>query len=577
MFCENCGHKINDGDVFCEQCGHKIVNPSEFPPEDSLQEETTPSEEPFEEPSEEVAVDETEEIPEENLRDSYVASDGVFNAYDETSTDNNVDDLQSQEAQQFDEEFDNVVSDVSNSESNDSNIYSEKAVSSGGNGNVKTLHINKKALISVCVAVAVLAIGLLGGLKIYNSTPIVVNMSDYVGSEIFTDEDYETYWENQGQDDYSEGDGEYSYDESDEGLNFSTNSIGAGLSVGGYNGFAFVSGTASDVVDWDRVIEDVNNQLQKKKKVNGRKLNFYDFVTSYDNFSFSIDKTDDISNGDTISVSMNQYSYEIGGITVDFEGYTYDYEIEGLKEVKVFDPFDYAHVLRYNPVNGEASIKPRVDTEINEKIESAPEFSVVYYDDQTISVMKDNAIIAKINFYFDDDTASRSDFHNGETVTMYYSIDNDDLTDDYNLYIAKDTREFTIDNLGEYATMSTKFTKDQLSDFKKYAVKELKSYLNDDEADTLKYAKTYLVDLKDKDSSGRRNSLCVIYSYKYTWFDEVKTEYAVVGFDNIIIRADGSIIFSPEDYYSYKYSGYNEVDEYVNLNYADDYNITAVG
>ena len=38
---------------------------------------------------------------------------------------------------------------------------------------------------------------------------------------------------------------------------------------------------------------------------------------------------------------------------------------------------------------------------------------------------KDDYIIAKIEFYFDDDTNSYHNYKNGETVTMYCSCSND--------------------------------------------------------------------------------------------------------------------------------------------------------
>lgn len=25
MFCENCGNKMNEGDLFCSECGHKVL------------------------------------------------------------------------------------------------------------------------------------------------------------------------------------------------------------------------------------------------------------------------------------------------------------------------------------------------------------------------------------------------------------------------------------------------------------------------------------------------------------------------------------------------------------------------
>ena len=84
-------------------------------------------------------------------------------------------------------------------------------------------------------------------------------------------------------------------------------------------------------------------------------------------------------------------------------------------------------------------------------------FKVKYYSEDTIAIEKDDYIIAKIEFYFDDDTNSYHNYKNGETVTMYCSCSNYDLTDEYDIYIGVSQKEYTFSNLGEYVTFVKAF------------------------------------------------------------------------------------------------------------------------
>lgn len=547
MYCEKCGHKMNDADVFCEKCGHKVgekidastksEKEAEYKPQ--LLNETQDKEfDPYAVTGQEISNDRTDSV---NKKNNIVeGSDNVSN---------------------------NIASQTAESSQN---------FSVDNSNNVKTIRINKKALIAVCVALAVLIVGTFTGFKIYNSVPINIDMSDYISDDIITDDESAQYWADKeasyGEDaDYSLG------DYNSEG--YSTYEVGAGLNVTGYNGYALTDEYyLRTIVDWDSLVSDVNAQLQKKKKVKGNKLTFYDFVYDSERFDFSVDKNENIKNGDKINVTVGSYSYEIDGITVNFNGCTHTYNVDGLKVVKAFDPFDYVKMMIYNPVNGAASIKVNVKSGLKEKIASAPEFVVAYYDDSTISIQKNNSIIAKISFYFSEDDESRNDFQNGEKATMYYEIDTSTLTDDYGLYIGRESKDFDIHDLGEYASMTTKFSKDQIKNFRKAAVKTLKSYMNEDDFKTLEFTQAYLADLKDKSSSSDHyNSLCLVFSYSYSWFDDVEIAYAVVRFDNIIVDPDGSIPFTPAEYYVSENTGYDNQDDYVNSYFGEDYNLITVG
>lgn len=547
MICKNCGHEMNDNDIFCENCGHKY----------------------------EREVDESKnsksELNSETVNEN---NDDVFDPYDNLHSLNNEEEKNTLESEETDDiqTIENVDVKKTGSQfySSDSGDVSVVTNEISENSSIKTIKINKKALTAICVTLAILIGGTFGGVKIYNSVPIKIDMSNYISSRIITDSDFE-----------ENGDYDYDYDEEF----FSTNPVGAGLIVSGYNEYADIVSPFPSIIDWDSLVSDVDAKLQKKKKVNGRKLNFYDFIDVNENpFEYSISSNDideselqNVENGDELSITIHGFSATSNGISIEFLSATKDYSIEGLKVVKAFDPFQYVNMVIWNPVNGKAGIEAKVESRLHEKIESAPEFVVSYYDDKTISVSKDDSTIAKISFYFSEYDSSRSDYKNGDSVYMYYDIDNLSLTEDYDLYIVREEKECVIDNLGEYATMSTKFTKEQLKKFKKYAISQLKDDLDEDEYNTLNYETAYFVDLKDKNSSSNiYNSLCLVYSFEYQWFDETEVKYAVVKFNNIIIDHDKSIPFEPDIYYSSIYGNYSEKDYYVNSYISDDYNVTEI-
>ncbi|MGN1123302.1 MAG: hypothetical protein ACI4RR_03090, partial [Eubacterium sp.] len=239
------------------------------------------------------------------------------------------------------------------------------------------------------------------------------------------------------------------------------------------------------------------------------------------------------------------------------------------------DPFEYVKFIRYN-ANGYASAGCRVDENLNENIDGLDGFKVTYYNDETIAIEKDDYIIAKIEFYFDDSTESYHNYKNGETVTMYCSCSNFDLADEYNIYIGTYQKDYTFSNLGEYITKSTTISQDELSRFIDYSNGVISENYGDyDYYSNFKLNSAYIADLKDKtESSYFHNNLCLIYSYTYedSWSDKKETEYLYVMYENLIISDSGEIEFTPEDYYDGINKGYDSASEILSYKFDSDYN-----
>ena len=157
MICKNCGHEMNDNDIFCENCGHKY----------------------------EREVDESKnsksELNSETVNEN---NDDVFDPYDNLHSLNNEKEKNTLESEETDDiqTIENVDVKKTGSQfySSDSGDVSVVTNEISENSSIKTIKINKKALTAICVTLAILIGGTFGGVKIYNSVPIKIDMSNYI-------------------------------------------------------------------------------------------------------------------------------------------------------------------------------------------------------------------------------------------------------------------------------------------------------------------------------------------------------------------------------------------------------------
>lgn len=403
-----------------------------------------------------------------------------------------------------------------------------------------------------------------------SNEPIKINLNDYISNNICTDQNIQTDI------DYDD-----EYDQRSEvEIYYSNYTEGPGLRIYGYNQYASLeTSDLKNIIDWDSLQRDIDEQLSHKRKYEKKYLDFYDFF-DIDSFDFSVDNGDNISNGDSVCVTVDtKENYMFNNVTIELSSCSYTYEIDGLKTVKAFDPFDYVTFIRYN-ANGYASAGCRVNEDLNENIEGLDGFKVKYYSEDTIAIEKDDYIIAKIEFYFDDDTNSYHNYKNGETVTMYCSCSNYNLTDEYDIYIGVSQKEYTFSNLGEYVTKSSTISKEELSKFTDYAKSLInKEYDDYDYYSDFKLNSAYITDLKDRtEDTSYHNNLCLIYSYTYenSWNDEKETKYLYVMFNDLIISSSGKIEFTPEDYYDRINNDYDSVDEILSYCFGDSYNVVKI-
>lgn len=513
--CEKCGYFYDDSEYSqCPQCGDRNN---------------------FEKPSTKQAIDISEfnntESTEKNVSAENNSSFKYIPSSEGTST-NNPTDAASEKRKK---------------------IKAHKTNSNSNNlGNHKMIAVITAGIIFIFLAVSAIVVT-------KSNKTIKINLTEYINSNVYYAENYNST----SYDVYNKSESYYS--------NYDSN---ASLYIYGYNDYGYLNKyDLKNTINWVALQNDINKQLSHKKKHNKRYLTFNDFF-DINSFEFSADKVDQISNGDTIYVTVRtKGSYTFNKITIKIANCTYSYNITGLKTVQSFNPFNYVTFVGHN-ANGYASASCKVNENLNEDIEGLDGFKATYYDTTTIAIEKDDYIIAKIHYYFDSDTNSHSNYKNGDTVTMYCSCSNDDLTEDYNIYIGTYQKDYTFKDLGEYATKSSVISQEDLNKFISYANEKINKGSNGSSYTDFKFNSAYMADLRDQSKNSLyHNSLCLIYSYSYElWNGDKKTKYLYVRFNNLIVSDTGTIEFDPENYFNSMYYGYDSVDDVLSNKFGSDYN-----
>lgn len=416
---------------------------------------------------------------------------------------------------------------------------------------------HKKALIISLVVMLVLSIAAIVTTTILHNRPITLNVTPEISSDLITDADIKTYYESNG---YSEDN--YVVELSP----FENQDYGTGLIVNGYNKFGYINeSNLFNIVDWDDLIDDVNEQLSSRKKVNGNHLNFHDL---YSKNSIKIELSEEsqklnksIKNGDVIEVVYEfvNRSSEIGCETVTG---TVSYTVEGLIDVDVFDPFSCVKFVQQG-VNSKGSASLQIPEKLDVVVSKKNGIKAVYYDQWTIALKKADTVIGKISFFIED-AESMGKYSNGDSVTAFCSHD-DELLDEYQIYISSNSKSYKFTSLGNYVNGSTSLKQDDINMFKKAADKRMNDYFDGMDAYSgIKLKSLYIIDSDEKQSYNNLLYFVYSYNYKYTSFfaDDVKNEirYACVSFEDLVVDTKGKVVGAVESYESNMDTGFKSTE-----------------
>ncbi|MBQ7582871.1 MAG: YARHG domain-containing protein [Lachnospiraceae bacterium] len=541
-YCESCNRKLNDDDLFCDLCGSRAVDIPEFSDAPS---ETDPNYfDPYENTQDTVTIDRPYGQDADGGQDaSSPWNPSGFDSGDETP--------RYTPPKQAESHKITIGFDV------------QKA---------------KKPLIIVGILIVLMILGLIVFRVVsdkINKAPIKLSLSEYFSNTILTDADRKETDEG----DYMDGgyDDSYYYDGYYDG---SKNSVfvngiyGPGLYVDGYNDYASVdSALLYNTIDWEKIVNDVNEALARKKTERSTPLKFEDFFDE-NAFSFSIDSFEDLSNEQVVTVSVNpsKDSFLTDTVTIEVSGGEHAYKIKGLETVTALDPFDYVQLATYGP-NGNATAGCMVDSNLSKEINGLDGFRAVYASDHAISIEKDGYIVNKISFGINN---SGERLRNGDTVSMYCSSEVSTFEEEYKVYIARYFKEYTVSGLGEYLTMADRLSGKDVSAFVICAKDKIKENFISDRTSNFHFVGVYFADIKDKTNLPSRgvNKLYVVYSYDYNdWWSGQSRKYVYVRFNDII--SDGKLFKTAENYYDDYNGGYSDFEEMTSYFEDDGRNIVS--
>ena len=432
-----------------------------------------------------------------------------------------------------------------------------------------SVNIDKKkaAKIGVIAGAAVLLIAVIAiviaiSANAKKKQPVKVDLNNYVSESVLA---------------YESSDEEEYVDNDEPDVMYTNSDGGAGLIVNGYNNYANIYyDNLSNVIDWAKFDVEFAEELNKKKDYKGYT---YMSLLNMDEFEFAVDKTENLKNGDTVTVTVNtkQEVYEIGEyLKIEIKPVSFKYTVSGLKDVNAFDPFKYVSVYTSGG-NGDISVSWQVPEGLNEELD-VKGFSV-QDNDGYLALLKDGYIIANVDFYWSSES-NTSGLKNGDIVTLQCSCDESEkLVSENNIYIVNYSKQYKIDKVGEYINKDFAMSAEDLEKFKSSAKAKIDDYANgSDYYDNIKFVEARIYDLKDKtnSSSSFKNAVVLLYSYQYTdWYDDKVTSYLYVEYENVV-GADGKVEYSPDTYESSVNSLYDDEtldDEFS----ASEYNNSKIG
>lgn len=347
-----------------------------------------------------------------------------------------------------------------------------------------------------------------------------------------------------------------------------------GLVVSGYDGSGYLlDDIGKYTVDWITLKDDLISNLAKKKvSISVEELNA---VFGINDFTATVSKDDSISNGDyvTVTVSPRESVYYCQGKQIVFVQGQKSFLISGLDKGSDIDLFDYVKWTKNGP-NGQGKISCKIsDSFESTSVEGHSELTVEKFSNDTISIIDNGYIVAKVRFYVDEEESAHGYFSNGDTFDIVCYVEGADVLESkYGLVLRNISKTYTVTGLGEYITKDYEISADDLQFFVDKTKEMCEEWRESASINTLNisFEGSYLGDIKDKQYQGNEppNKLCVVYKCIYTnWiYPSGKTYYYCAIYGNLCAN----------DYGLYSYSivrenSYQSLEEVLHYTYEDPY------
>lgn len=260
----------------------------------------------------------------------------------------------------------------------------------------------------------------------------------------------------------------------------------------------------------------------------GKALEAYSaYLDIKDSLKLKTNKTEDLSNGDKIKVTI-KYDNEVAGkYGIKFKGDTYEMTVSGLEELRKVDPFDGLTVS----FDGKSpSVRVNFD-----------------YDGK-------EDFINSYDFRADTDDEVRL----GDKITVTCDISDYTLKEE-GVQLTSTTKEYTVENVDAYFETLADVESEALEDLKKETEDVITSYFAEQKdhikQDGLTYEGCYLLTSKDGDAWYGYNKAYVIYSANVSSKEkgsdkkfETTKVYFPVKFKEVIKAQDGKITWERYSY-----------------------------
>lgn len=292
------------------------------------------------------------------------------------------------------------------------------------------------------------------------------------------------------------------------------------VNCSGYDGY----GTAEAALDIPKFYGLIA-ELKGEKDVDEDDLedlieDFYDMADCMDEIKLKLDKKENVSNGDKLTIKISYDNEEAKEVGLKFTGEEVTLEAEDLEPIKKINPFDDIEITYYG-------IAP------DGYMEYTYNGDTTYYDYYSFSVDK------------------RYDLSNGDKITFSLDI-KDEQTIPHGYILTEKEHVFEVAGLESYVTSYSELSADFLATAKSEAEDTIVAYAANYYMDTVSLGELtyagYIFNSKKPDSNswGNTNELYIIYSGKLSDAENKFTPYTVyypVRYSNLLSK-NGEISYS---------------------------------
>lgn len=346
-----------------------------------------------------------------------------------------------------------------------------------------------------------------------------------------------------------------SSDSSKEGMTIDLNKY-MSVEVTGYSSVA----TAEISFDYDAFEMDYKDKIKvKNNKGNDEEINIelnmgekpIDVFMGYC-ILFEADKTEELSNGDVVTVTWNcddESAENYFGCSLKYSDV--EHKVEGLEEVATFNPFDDASV---------------------EFTGAAP------YGGVNVTANTDKKEMQYIEFTVENSY----DLSNGDKVVVTANIENmDGFIEEFKMVPSPVTKEFTVEGLPTYAKTISDISEDALNEIKGKAEEIYKTTWNKIEGNmdglkNLTYVGNYFLNKKVENGGLNANQIYMLYKVEAEFEGKAYPHYMYIKFVDVGVTEDGKCAvdfgnyeevlnrWHPTDDIFFYYFGYGSLDDLFN-------------